>query len=89
MISETMMIERAKNAAANGRAFCLALAAICIAVYVVTRESMYVPLAVVAALPVGLSHIIDNWQVTGFIGLVARAFNVIIPLIVMVILFAV
>lgn len=76
------------NAAANGRAFCLALVAICIAVYVVTRESMYVPLAVLAAMPIALSYIADALSIVVLRGAI-MAVNIVIAVSVMLILYCV
>lgn len=76
------------NAAANGRAFCLALVAICIAVYLVTRDSVYVPLATVASLPIALSYIADALSIVALRGAI-MALNVFIAAMVMIVLFTV
>ncbi len=47
----------AKNAAANGRLFCAMLFAACLAAYLVTRDSSYLTLAIVASFPVALSYL--------------------------------
>ena len=46
----------AQTAATNGRVFCLMLFVACIALYVVARHEAALKLAVIAALPVGISH---------------------------------
>lgn len=50
----------AQNVAANGRAFCLALVAICLVAHLKTPSHYLIILAVVAASPIGVSVFADQ-----------------------------
>lgn len=88
MLSEAEIIARAQNVATNGRTFCILLFAACIAVYLVTKDSAYVPLAVVAALPVGLSYLGELPLFASFRNVIA-VLNVVIAAAVMIVLYTV